>query len=423
MGRMTAPRGTSDIFSDDVRRWQALEQSVRDVGARYGFEEIRTPVFEQTDLFARGIGTDTDVVSKEMYTFTDRGDRSLTLRPEGTAGVVRAYLEHRLDALPQPVKMYYMGPMFRYERPQAGRARQFHQLGAETVGTDDPAADVEMIDLLVAMLRAVGLDDFTVQLNSIGCPVCRPPYIQSLKAALEPVKDELCGSCQHRYETNPLRILDCKRPGCEEKTEDAPVLVEALCDDCSDHFVLVRRYLEELELDYVLTPRLVRGLDYYTRTVFEVTSPVLGAQDALGGGGRYDGLVETLGGSPTPAVGFAAGMERILLAAAQVGDASPAPGPDCYVISLGEGARPSAVRIAASLRATGLRTELDYMDRSLRAQLRQANRLEATYAVIIGDDEVERGVAQVRDMAGGTDEEVPLQSIAKVLQRMRGELS
>lgn len=420
MARTSAPRGTSDILPREARQWQALEQSVRDVCAVYGYDEIRTPVFEHTELFARGIGEGTDVVEKEMYSFSDRADRSLTLRPEGTAGVVRAYLEHRLDAEAQPVKLYYMGPMFRYERPQAGRARQFHQLGAETIGTMDPAADVEVIALLVAVLRSVGLDDFTVHLNSIGCPDCRPAYIESLRAALAPVRERLCSSCQQRYEHNTLRILDCKRPDCIALTEDVPVLADALCDGCADHFARVRAHLAELGLHYVLTPRLVRGLDYYTRTVFEVSSPALGAQDALGGGGRYDRLVETLGGPSTPAVGFAAGMERILLAAAQQSAEQRAATIDVYVVNLGDDARAAAVRTAAMLRDARLKTELDYMNRSLRAQLRQANRLGAAAAVIIGDDEVTTDTVRVRYMDRGEESTVPAGDVVQVLQRIRG---
>lgn len=391
---------------------------MRDVCALYGYEEIRTPVFEHTELFSRGIGEVTDIVEKEMYTFEDRAERSLTLRPEGTAGVVRAYLEHRLDTEAQPVKTYYMGPMFRYERPQAGRARQFHQLGVETVGSMDPAVDVETIALLVALLRSVGLSEFTVHVNSIGCPDCRPAYIESLRDALAPVKDELCGSCQHRYDRSPLRILDCKRPGCIELTQDVPELADALCEPCSDHFAAVLAYLTELQLAYEVTPRLVRGFDYYTRTVYEVSSPKLGAQDALGGGGRYDGLVETLGGAPTPAVGFAAGMERILLAATLQEDAGPKV--DAYVINLGDDTRASAVRVAAVLRDAGVKTDLDYMGRSLRAQLRQANRLGARVAVIIGEDEMAGGTVQLRNMDSGEETTVPETDVVQVLQRMRG---
>lgn len=419
MARTSAPRGTSDILPQTARRWQSLEQNVRDVCAVYGYGEIRTPVFEHTELFARGIGAGTDVVEKEMYTFKDRAERNLTLRPEGTAGVVRAYLEHRLDAEAQPVKLYYMGPMFRYERPQAGRARQFHQLGVEAIGSDDAAVDVEVIALLVSLLRSVGLDEFTVHLNSIGCPDCRPAYIEALRAALAPVLHELCGSCQQRYDHNTLRILDCKRPGCIERTQDAPLLVDALCGACDDHFARVRRHLADLGLHYVLTPRLVRGLDYYTRTVFEVTSLALGAQDALGGGGRYDGLMETLGGPPTPAVGFAAGMERILLAAAQR-QANEADAVVVYVVHLGDDAKAAAVQTVAALRDAGVKTELDYMNRSLRAQLRQANRLGAAAAVVIGDDEVTAGTVRIRDMESGDESVVAKDDVVQVLQRMRG---
>lgn len=421
MAQISAPRGTGDILPADALRWQRLEQNVRDAGMRYGFGEIRTPLFEHTELFARGIGADTDVVSKEMYTFLDRGERSMTLRPEGTAGVVRAYMEHRLDKEAQPVKMYYMGPMFRYERPQAGRTRQFHQLGVEIVGSPDPAADVESIDFLVAVLRSVGLKDFTVLLNSIGCPSCRPPYIETLKAFLEPLKDDLCSSCRRRYDTNPLRILDCKRSACMEATEDAPVLTDGLCGECEDHFAAVKQYLDAVGLGYELRPRLVRGLDYYTRTVFEVTSPVLGAQDALGGGGRYDGLVSALGGPPTPAVGFAAGMERILLAAARAAQTTEPSGPEVYIVSVGPEVRAEAVGLAARLRGAGVRADMDYMGRSLRAQLRQANRLGASRALVLGEDEVARGVVTMRDMEGGAETEWALTDVVQVLLRMRGE--
>lgn len=420
MARTTAPRGTSDILPRDMGQWHQLEQKVRDVCAVYGYEEIRTPIFEHTELFARGIGEVTDIVEKEMYTFADRADRSLTLRPEGTAGVVRAYLEHRLDTEAQPVKMYYMGPMFRYERPQAGRARQFHQLGVETVGTMDPAMDAEVIALLVALLRSVGLDEFTVHINSIGCPGCRPAYVERLREALAPVQDELCTSCQQRFERSPLRILDCKRARCIELTQDVPVLTDALCASCAKHFEEVVAYLSELGLTHQLTPRLVRGFDYYTRTVFEVTSPVLGAQDALGGGGRYDGLVETLGGQPTPAVGFAAGMERILLAAAKKGGQASPSILDAYVVTLGEGARAVAVRTAAALRDANLKTELDYMDRSLRAQLRQANRLGARVAVIIGEEEVTADTVRIRDMDSGEERTIAAADVVQLVQQLRG---
>lgn len=419
MARMPAPRGTSDILPAEARRWAALESAMRDVSSLYGYGEIRTPVFEHTELFARGIGEGTDVVEKEMYTFLDRGERSLTLRPEGTAGAVRAYMEHRLDAEAQPIKLFYMGPMFRYERPQAGRARQFHQLGVECIGTMDPAADVEVIVLLVALFRRLGLSEFELHLNSIGCPDCRPAYVEKLKAALQPVRESLCRSCQERYERNTLRILDCKRETCRELTKDAPMMLDSLCDGCNEHFGRVRQHLDDLGQAYTINARLVRGLDYYTRTVFEFLSPHLGAQDALGGGGRYDGLVETLGGPPTPAVGFAAGMERILLATA-AGEDAVVPSLDAFVATLGEAGRKAGIKLAERLRSDGLRTELDYMDRSLRAQLRQANRLGARAVLILGDDEAAAGVAKLRDMQSGDERAVGNDEVVQLVREMRG---
>lgn len=420
VARTTAPRGTTDILPADARRWSVLERALRDVCDLYGYGEIRTPIFEHTELFARGIGSGTDIVEKEMYTFEDRGERSLTLRPEGTAGAVRAYLERRLDAEAQPVKLYYSGPMFRYERPQAGRTRQFHQLGVECIGSADPAADVEVIAVLVALFRRLGLTEYEIQLNSIGCPDCRPAYVQKLKQALEPVRDSLCTSCQDRFERNTLRLLDCKRESCQELTKDVPLILDSLCGPCEDHFQQVRGYLDEVGIEYTINQRLVRGLDYYTRTVFEFVSPELGAQDALGGGGRYDVLVETLGGPPTPAVGFAAGMERILLAASLEDEAAAAP-VDTYVVTLGDEGRRAGVVLAERLRAEGFRTELDYMGRSLRAQMRQANRVGAKKVLIIGDDEAAAGTVQLRDMQSGEERTVGRGEVIHVLNGVRSD--
>lgn len=420
VARTTAPRGTTDILPADARRWSVLERALRDVCDLYGYGEIRTPIFEHTELFARGIGSGTDIVEKEMYTFEDRGERSLTLRPEGTAGAVRAYLERRLDAEAQPVKLYYSGPMFRYERPQAGRTRQFHQLGVECIGSADPAADVEIIAVLVALFRRLGLTEYEIQLNSIGCPDCRPAYVQKLKQALEPVRDSLCKSCQDRFERNTLRLLDCKRESCQELTKDVPLILDSLCGPCEDHFQQVRGYLDEVGIEYTINQRLVRGLDYYTRTVFEFVSPELGAQDALGGGGRYDVLVETLGGPPTPAVGFAAGMERILLAASLEDEAAAAP-VDTYVVTLGDEGRRAGVVLAERLRAEGFRTELDYMGRSLRAQMRQANRVGAKKVLIIGDDEAAAGTVQLRDMQSGEERTVGRDDVIHVLNGVRSD--
>ncbi|MBO8141445.1 MAG: histidine--tRNA ligase [Firmicutes bacterium] len=415
LARLSAPRGTADIMPQEARRWQELERVARQVFEAYGYGEVRTPIFEYTELFQRGIGEATDVVDKEMYTFRDRADRSLTLRPEGTAGVVRAYLEHRLDGAAQPAKLYYLGPMFRYERPQAGRARQFHQLGAECIGTSDPAADVEMIGMLAGLLRRLGLDGFEVRLNSIGCPRCRPAYVARLREAVASVVEQLCPSCRERYHRSPLRLLDCKRESCQRLTAGVPVLLDALCDECHGHFRQVRQHLDDLEIEYRLWPRLVRGLDYYTKTVFELISPDLGAQDALGGGGRYDGLVETLGGPPTPGVGFAAGMERILLALAKSRPQETASGIDAFVAHHGAEGRRAAVRIAARLRDAGLRVEIDYLNRSLRAQMKQADRQRARAVVIVGEDEAAREAARVRDMETGREQEVPESNLLHVL--------
>lgn len=418
MARMSAPRGTIDILPSEAKRWSALESALREVCALYGYGEIRTPIFEHTELFARGIGSDTDVVEKEMYTFVDRGERSLTLRPEGTAGAVRAYLERRLDAEAQPVKLFYVGPMFRYERPQAGRARQFHQLGVECIGSADAGADVEVIALLAALFRRIGLNDFDIHLNSIGCPKCRPAYVEKLREALTPIRSSLCKSCQDRFERNTLRVLDCKRDTCRELTKDAPIMLEHLCDECDEHFQQVRTYLDDIGIKYTINTRLVRGLDYYTRTVFEFVSPHLGAQDALGGGGRYDGLVETLGGQPTPAVGFAAGMERILLAT-EANAVATGPQLDAYVATLGDDGRRAGIALAERLRAAGLRVELDYMDRSLKAQMRQANRHGAHVVLIVGDDEAKAGTVQVRDMRTGDERAVDRDKVVEVLAEMR----
>src|SRR5690606_1304412 len=319
-----------------------------------------------------------------------------------------------------PVKLYYMGPMFRYERPQAGRARQFHQLGAEALGTADPAADAEMIRMPAALLRRLGVAEFEILLNSIGCPRCRPPYVERLRAHLADRLDQLCANCRTRYHRNPLRLLDCKREGCQRATADVPLLLDALCDECAAHFQRVREYVEDGGLAYRLAPRLVRGLDYYTKTVFELVSPALGAQDALGGGGRYDGLVETLGGPPTPGVGFAAGMERILLVMAKHRPAPEPPRPAAMIIHHGAAARRTAVRLSGQLRDAGLRVELDYLDRSLRAQMKQADRLQARRAVIIGEDEAARGVVRVRDMATGDEREIGGDQLLQFLEEKGG---
>lgn len=412
MSEMKAPRGTYDILPGDSRKWQYIEDVVSRVFHAYGYEEIRTPIFEHTELFVRGIGETTDIVEKEMYTFEDNGGRSLTLRPEGTAPVARAYIEHKMFSGPLPFKVYYIGPMFRYERPQAGRYRQLFQFGAEAVGTSDPVADVEMISMPIEIYQSLGLKSLAVQLNSIGCPQCRPKYRHVLVDWLKQREDNLCRTCRSRLERNPLRVLDCKVEQCQEATGDAPQTLDYLCEECAEHFSTVQSYLTSLGIPITVEPRLVRGLDYYTKTVFEIVSTAVGAQSALCGGGRYDGLVEEVGGRPTPAVGFAAGIDRLMLALENEGIELPVSMQyDIFVAALGEKARKQAVEVAFALRARGIRTNLDYNSRSLKAQMKAANRDQAKLVLILGEDELQRGVAVVRRMDTSEQTEIGLSEL------------
>lgn len=411
-------KGTRDILPEEIGKWQAAEAVIHQVMARFGFSEIRTPIFEETELFARGIGQLTDIVSKEMYTFADRGDKSLTLRPELTAGVVRAYIENNLGKK-QPVnKLYYLGPTFRQENPQAGRLRQFHQFGAEIFGSPDPAADVEAITLSIGIYRAFQLDRFVVKLNSVGDAVCREPYKNTLREYLRPRLNHLCQTCQQRFEKNPLRILDCKEESCRGETAAAPKLFESLCADCSRHFARVRDLLTAAGITYDLDFRLVRGLDYYTRTAYEIVSGQLGAQDALCGGGRYDLLVEELGGAPTPAVGFAAGVERLMMVLEKIAwQPALKPAPAVFMAPLGEAATAWAVQIAQQLRLQGLAVEMDLLSRGLKAQLREANRQQARFAVIVGDNELQNQHATVRDLPNSLQSEVAFADLISYLQQ------
>lgn len=416
----TRPRGTNDILPGEVHKWQKLEEIIRRVCRNYGYQEMRTPIFEHTELFERGIGEATDIVEKEMYTFTDRGDRSLTLRPEGTAPVVRAFLENKLYGQALPGKFYYIGPMFRYERPQAGRYRQFYQFGVEVIGSKDPSLDVEMITMPIEVYKACGLEGFEVNLNSIGCPKCRPAYRDRLKKLFSERKEQLCGSCQARLERNPLRILDCKVDKCKEATKDIPSVTDSLCPDCRDHFTQVCSYLDDLGVKYVVNPRLVRGFDYYTKTVFELIVPSLGAQNAVGGGGRYDGLVEEMGGNSLPAVGFAVGMERLLLAIKD-DETFSEDGADIYIAQFGGATKQEAVRLAHTLRQHGLWVEYDYLDRSLKAQMKAANRVNADWVIIIGEDELTDEQVTVRHMDTGTEQMVDIKGLAGFFAADEGE--
>jgi len=415
------PRGTNDILPDEAARWQAVEEIIRGVCRDFGYGEIRTPVFEHTELFQRTAGESTDVVRKEMYTFQDRGGRSVTLRPEGTAPVVRAYLENGLHAGPQPVKLYYLTtPMFRYERPQAGRYRQHHQFGAEVLGSLDPAVDAELISLPIELLRRLGIEDLGVRLNSIGCPNCRPGYVAALREHFRPRLDDLCADCRTRFELNPLRMLDCKNEGCRRHKEAAPRSVDYLCGECADHFQGLRTYLETLGVRYTVEPTLVRGFDYYTKTVFEVFYTDLGAQDAVCGGGRYDGLVEELGGKPTPGIGFGLGMERLLYVLADLGRLPQVErGITVFVATAGDDVKPEALRLVRDLRRAGIPADVDYGGRSLKSQLKFADRYPARYVVILGSDELARGSAPLRDLRTAEQRDVPLDRLVQELAELR----
>lgn len=402
-------KGAPDILPEDSGKWQALEGVARDVLERYGYQEVRTPVFERTELFVRGIGEGTDIVEKEMYTFEDRGGESLTLRPEATASIIRAYLEHHLARRGGLVKVYLIGPMFRHERPQSGRFRQFHQINVEAVGSPGPAVDAEVVALLHHLLDAWGLRGIQLHLNSIGDPNCRPAYRQAFVTYAKARRGSLCPDCHVRLEKNPLRILDCKLPTCQQVARGAPTISAYLCGPCCEHFAAVRGLLDGLKIEHAVNERLVRGLDYYTRTTFEFLNPGLGAQNAVAGGGRYDGLVEELGGPPTPAIGFAIGEERILASlAAQPGPPESPTYTGVYVATAGSEAFPTALDLVQTLRRRGLRAAVDLEGRSLKAQMRQANKDQYRYAVILGSDELARGEATLKDMLSGEQHAVPL---------------
>lgn len=417
----TVPRGTKDILPSEVGAWRYVEGVLRDLCARFGFQEIRTPIFEHTELFQRGIGDTTDVVEKEMYTFTDRGNRSITLRPENTASAVRAFVEHKMYADADPAKLFYIGPMFRYDRPQAGRQRQFHQFGVEVLGVASPNVDAEIIVLAVEILKTLGLRDLQLKINTVGCPKCRPVYRKMLQDYFRPHFDELCPLCQSRFDRNPMRILDCKNPKCHALAEGAPKLLDCLDDDCKAHFEKVQEYLKAVGISYEIDPTLVRGLDYYTRTAFEIQYPPLGAQSAVCGGGRYDGLVEEVGGPATPGIGFAMGLERLILALESqhllpTFDESL----EVFVVAPKEDTETLAFRMVTELREAGLKAALDYKQGSMKSQMKAANRRNARYVVILGEEELGRGCVTVRDMRTEDKEhnqkEIPLSDITTILK-------
>ncbi|MFN0072087.1 MAG: histidine--tRNA ligase [Chloroflexota bacterium] len=403
-----SPRGTQDILPEDSHYWRFVEEQARRHAVRCGYGEIRTPTIEDTSLFLRGVGEGTDIVDKEIYSFKDKGDNDLALRAEGTAPVMRAYLQHNLQQRPAPVRLYSLINAFRYDRPQAGRYREFHQFNCEAIGDTDPLADAEIILLLWDFLIGVGLRDLTVQLNSIGDSTCRPAYRQALMEYFSSRASQLCNDCQRRLTTNPLRVLDCKVPGCQSVTADAPRTIDYLSPECQEHFDRVQDYLRLRDVPFQINPKLVRGLDYYTHTVFEVWPATVGAQSALGGGGRYDGLAEQIGGSATPGVGFATGLERVILNLKEQGIEPPQqPQIVVYFVVMDEAGRQQALRLATELRARDIPCTIGSRGRSVRAQMRQANTLGARYAGILGADELAAGEMTLRDLAQQAEHRLP----------------
>jgi len=414
-----AVRGTQDILPQDAPYWRHLENTIHALCGRYGYNRLEPPLFEETSLFVRGVGEATDIVEKEMYSFTDRGGRDLTLRPEFTAGVMRAYVEHGMHTRPQPVKVYSMGPAFRYEAPQAGRYRQFHQVNVEAIGVQDPAADLEIMSLAWDLYQNLGSKGLSFQLNSTGCRKCKPVFIRHLVDYYEQHRGLICQDCERRLQRNPLRVLDCKVKTCQPIIEGAPHMLDHLCDECAQHFETLRGYLDLLGRPYTLNHRLVRGLDYYTKTVFEVWAEKgLGAQNALCGGGRYDGLIEELGGPPTPGIGFATGLERIVLTMKAQGTEVPAlAGPQVLVAHRGSAAKSRAVLLVSELRSTGIGTLLAFGQRSLKAQMKHADRSNVDFALILGEDELLAGEVTVRDMARGEQQRIPLTGVKEWLRQ------
>lgn len=418
MTRFSAPRGTQDILPSSTPRWQFIENKFREICRLFGFREIRTPTFEETELFTRHTGQTTDIVTKQMYTFTDQGGRSLTLRPEGTPPTVRAYLQHNLGAEPPVTKLYYFGRIFRYERPQAGRYREHNQLGVEMIGSSDPAADAEVISLAWKFFKDLGITGVELKLNSIGGPEDREAYREALRTYSAPFVGELCPTCQVRYDQNPLRMLDCKVERCKELLADAPAIVNTLCEDCTAHFETVKQYLTALGIPYVLDPHLVRGLDYYTRTIFEFQTPHLGAQNTICGGGRYDNMIEEMGGPPTPSLGFGLGLERLLLTLEKLGiTLEVETKPDVFVASMGSDAKKVALKLLSDLRDKGIAAETDFTGRSLKSQMKLADKLGVNFVLIIGEDEVQKGVVSVRDMQAKEQHEVPMDQVADIINR------
>lgn len=406
-----AIKGTKDVLPSEVYKNQYIEATCLTVAENFGYKEMRTPVFEHTELFQRGVGDTTDVVQKEMYTFDDKGGRSITLRPEGTAGAARSFLENGLSNEALPQKICYLTSCYRYEKPQAGRLREFHQFGIECFGATSPLADAEMIALAKQIFDELGVKDLHLEINSIGCPTCRAEYHKALKEYFASRVDELCDTCRDRLDRNPMRILDCKSPVCSEIAKGAPVVLDYLCDECKEHFEKTKSYLDAMNIEYIVNPQIVRGLDYYTKTVFEFVADSIGAQGTVCGGGRYDGLIEELGGQHTPSLGFGMGLERLQLVMEAQGCEFPEPSrPDLFIVAIGDKATLKAVEIAKDMRDEGYSVVYDLNGRSLRAQMKYADKINAKYNVVIGDNEVDAKSAMLKDMATGEQSEISLET-------------
>ena len=413
-----APRGTKDITPKDAYKWNYVENKFREICSLFGYEEMRTPVFEHTELFKRSVGDTTDIVQKEMYSFTDKGGRDITLKPEGTAGVVRAFIENKLYADTQPTKLFYITPCFRYERPQAGRQRQFHQFGIEALGSDKPSLDAEVIALAVQFFTEVGLKDLAVSINSVGCPTCRAEYNARLKEYLDKKSDVLCETCLERKDKNPMRVIDCKNPTCKENLNDIPFMVDHICDDCNDHFDKLQTYLKEMDINFVVDKTIVRGLDYYKKTAFEIISNDIGSQSTVCGGGRYDGLVEQLGGPKgVSGIGFALGAERLLLTMENNNIEIENPyATDIFIVTIGDEAKTKSFKLLKDLRTNHISAENDHLDRSVKAQFKYSDKINAKFTIVIGDDELANDTATLKNMSTSEQTTIKLSEIVQELK-------
>ena len=413
-----APRGTKDITPKESYKWNYVENKFREICGLYGYEEMRTPIFEHTELFKRSVGDTTDIVQKEMYSFTDKGERDITLKPEGTAGVIRAFIENKLYSDAQPTKLFYITPCFRYERPQAGRQRQFHQFGVEAIGSDNPSLDAEVIALAIQFFNEVGLKDLAVSINSVGCPTCRAKYNELLKSYLDSKADVLCATCLERKDKNPMRVIDCKNPTCQENLQDVPFMSDHICDDCKDHFEKLQTYLTEMDVNFVVDKSIVRGLDYYKKTAFEIISNDIGSQSTVCGGGRYDGLVEQIGGPKgTSGIGFGLGVERLLLTMENNNIEIENPqSTDIYIVTIGDEAKTKSFKLLKELRYNHISADSDHLDRSVKAQFKYSDKINSKFTIVIGDDELANDSATLKNMQTSEQTTVKLSELVEELK-------